>query len=109
MDSIGLRFRIRESSTGTRVVAGTVSLLLEFESAIRKRIGIYAEHVFSPRYFQRTIRDFREHCMIEFKDDDEILEVHIAGALVDIPEAGVEEGYMSMSRQFIQLTNSFAD
>jgi hypothetical protein len=68
-----------------------------FEAAVRKRLGKYAEQVLKPRCLAEVLRYFDHFIKVEFKDEVEFINFAIPGT-PDIPEAEVEDGFMSMTR-----------
>jgi len=90
-------FMISECSIGTADACGSVFLNRAFEAAVRKRLGKYAEQVLKPRCLAEVLRHFDHFIKVEFKDDVEFINFAIPGA-PDIPEADVEDGFMSMTR-----------
>ena len=88
---------ISECSVGTADAWGLVFLNRAFEVAVRKRLGKYAEQVLNLRCLSEVLRHFDEFIKHEFKDDMESVDFAIPGAL-NIPEAHVEDGFMSMTR-----------
>jgi len=98
---------ISECSVGTADACGSVFLNRAFEDAIRKRLGKYAEQVLKPRCLSEMIRHFDHFIKVEFKDDVDLINFAVPGA-PNIPEAYVEDGFMSMTRfsqkQMMSLT-----
>jgi len=90
---------ISECSVGTADACGSVFLNRAFEDAIRKRLGKYAEQVLKPRCLSEMIRHFDHFIKVEFKDDVDLINFAVPGA-PNIPEAYVEDGFMSMTRFF---------
>jgi hypothetical protein len=90
-------FMISECSIGTADACGSVFLNRAFEDAVRKRLGKYAEQVLKPRCLLEMLRYFDHFIKVEFKDDVDSINFAIPGA-PDIPEAYVEDGFMSMDR-----------
>jgi molecular chaperone DnaK (HSP70) len=90
-------FMISECSIGTADACGSVFLNREFEAAVRKRLGKYAEQVLKPRCLAEVIRYFDHFIKVEFKDEVDFINFSIPGA-PDIPEADVEDGFMTMTR-----------
>jgi hypothetical protein len=88
---------ISECSIGTADACGSVFLNRAFEGAVRKRLGKYAEQVLKPRCLAEVIRYFDHFIKVEFKDEVDFINFAIPGA-PDIPEAEVEDGFMSMTR-----------
>jgi hypothetical protein len=89
-------FMISECSIGTADACGSVFLNRAFEEAVRKRLGKYAEQVLKPRCLAEMIRHFDHFTKVEFKDDVDM--VHAVPGAGDIPEAGIEDGFMTMTR-----------
>jgi len=98
---------ISECSVGTADACGSVFLNRAFEDAIRKRLGKYAEQVLKPRCLSEMIRHFDHFIKVEFKDDVDLINFAVPGA-PNIPEAYVEDGFMSMTR-FPQPTDDVAN
>jgi hypothetical protein len=98
---------ISECSVGTADACGSVFLNRAFEDAIRKRLGKYAEQVLKPRCLSEMIRHFDHFIKVEFKDDVDLINFAVPGA-PNIPEAYVEDGFMSMTR-FSQQTDDVAN
>ena len=98
---------ISECSVGTADACGSVFLNRAFEDAIRKRLGKYAEQVLKPRCLSEMIRHFDHFIKVEFKDDVDLINFAVPGA-PNIPEAYVEDGFMSMTR-FSQQTDHVAN
>ena len=92
-------FLISECSIGTAGQCGSLFLDKAFEEAIRARLGEWAERVLKPRTLAEMMRYFNRFLKVEFKDDEGVPFVNFAvpGA-PDIPEAGIEGGFMTMSR-----------
>jgi hypothetical protein len=88
---------ISECSVGTADACGSVFLNRAYEDALRKRLGKYAEQVLKPKCLSEMLRHFDHYIKVEFKDDVESISFAVPGA-PNIPEAGVEDGFMSMSR-----------
>lgn len=99
-------FMISECSIGTADACGSVFLNRAFEDAVRKRLGKYAEQVLKPRCLAEMLRYFDHFIKVEFKDDVDSINFAIPGA-PDIPEASVEDGFMSMDRSFLLLRWSY--
>ena len=97
-------FMISECSIGTADACGSVFLNRAFEDAVRKRLGKYAEQVLKPRCLSEMIRHFDHFTKVEFKDDVDMINFAVPGA-GDIPDAGIEDGFMTMTR-FLQLAIS---
>jgi hypothetical protein len=95
---------ISECSIGTADACGSVFLNRSFEDAVRKRLGKYAEQVLKPRCLAEMLRHFDHFIKVEFKDDVDSINFAIPGA-PDIPEACVEDGFMSMDRLLHTLRN----
>jgi hypothetical protein len=93
-------FMISECSIGTADACGSVFLNRAFEDAVRRRLGKYAEQVLKPRCLAEMLRHFDHFTKVEFKDDVPSINFAIPGA-PDIPEASVEDGFMSMDRSFL--------
>lgn len=92
-------FMISECSIGTADACGSVFLNRAFEDAVRKRLGKYAEQVLKPRCLAEMLRHFDHFIKVEFKDDVEMINFAVPGA-PNIPEAEIEDGFMTMSRYF---------
>jgi hypothetical protein len=90
-------FMISECSVGTADACGSVFLNRAFEDAVRKRLGKYAEQVLKPRCLSEMLRHFDHFIKVEFKDDVEVINFAVPGA-PNIPEAYIEDGFMSMTR-----------
>jgi hypothetical protein len=98
-------FMISECSIGTADACGSVFLNRAFEDAVRKRLGKYAEQVLKPRCLAEMLRYFDHFIKVEFKDDVDSINFAIPGA-PDIPEASVEDGFMSMDRWLLKTSRS---
>src|SRR5271168_1536858 len=97
---------ISECSIGTADACGSVFLNRAFEDAVRKRLGKYAEQVLKPRCLAEMLRYFDHFIKVEFKDDVEMINFAVPGA-PNIPEADIEDGFMSMTRfPFVKLMYS---
>ena len=92
---------ISECSIGTADACGSVFLNRAFEEAVRKRLGKYAEQVLKPRCLSEMLRHFDHFIKVEFKDDVELINFAVPGA-PNIPEAYVEDGFMSMTRSYLR-------
>ena len=92
-------FRISEYSIGTAKTCGSIFIDRAFMTAVRARLGNYADQVLRPRCVAELMRSFTYFLKVEFKDDDSQPQMTFAlpGA-PDIPEADVEGGFMTMSR-----------
>jgi len=99
-------FLISECSIGTADACGSVFLNRAFEDAVRRRLGKYAEQVLKPRCLSEVLRHFDHFIKVEFKDDVESINFAIPGA-PDIPDASIEDGFMTMDR--LKLPKKFAD
>lgn len=98
-------FRISECSIGTAKSCGSIFLDRAFMAAVRVRLGNHADQVLKPRCVTELMRCFASYIKIEFKDDDSHPQISFSlPGTSDIPEAGVEGGFMTMSRYH----NSFA-
>lgn len=95
-------FIIRQCSVETADACGSIFLNRAFEDAVRKRLGKYAEQVLEPRVLSEVIRHFDEVIKVDFKDDVDMILFAVPCA-PDIPEAGVEDGFMTMTRSQIQF------
>jgi len=78
-------------TVGNADAAGSIFTERRFEDAVRKRLGKHAEDVLRPQCRSEMIRHFRD-----FNPVDPIL-FAVPGA-PNIPEAGVEDGFMLMTR-----------
>lgn len=94
-------FLISECSIGTAGECGSLFLDKAFEDAVRTRLGERAGEVLKPRTVAEMVRHFQHFIKVEFKDDETVPFVNFAvpGA-PDIPEAGIDCGFMTMSRYF---------
>jgi hypothetical protein len=92
-------FLISECSIGTAGQCGSLFLDRAFEDAIRARLGEWADKVLKPRTLAEMMRYFNRFLKVEFKDDEDapFMNFAVPGA-PDIPEAGIEGGFMTMSR-----------
>ena len=91
-------FMISECSTGTTDACGSVFLTRAFEDAVRKRLGKYAEEVLRPKCLFEILRHFDDFIKIEFEGDLDVGLVNFpVPGTANIPEAGVEDGFMSMT------------
>jgi hypothetical protein len=92
-------FMISECSIGTAGACGSAFLDHAFETAVRARLGKYADQVLKPRCLSEILRHFNRFIKVEFKDDESVPFINFAvpGA-PDIPEAMIEDGFMTMSR-----------
>jgi len=92
-------FFISECSVGTAGACGSVYLNRSFEAALRKRLGKHEAQVLRPKTLAAILRNFDQFIKLEFKDDPNVpcLSFPIAGT-VDITEAGIEDGFMTMTR-----------
>jgi hypothetical protein len=92
-------FMISECSIGTAGACGSVFLNRAFETALRNRLGKYAPQILKPKTLQEIMRNFDDYIKVEFKDDESVPFINFAvtGA-PDIPELGIEDGFMSFSR-----------
>jgi hypothetical protein len=86
-------------TVGNADAAGSIFIERRFEDAVRKRLGQHAEDVLRPRWLSEMIRNFRDFIVPEFEDSDPVDSIPFAvpGA-PNIPEAGVEDGFMLMTR-----------
>lgn len=96
---------ISECSVGTADACGSVFLNRAYEDALRKRLGKYAEQVLKPKCLTEMLRHFDHYIKVEFKDEVDSISFAVPGA-PNIPDAGVEDGFMSMSRLPIQILPS---
>jgi hypothetical protein len=90
-------FVFNNCTVGTADTAGSIFLEKRFEDAVRKRLGKYADDVLRPRCLSEMMRHFRNFIVPEFQDDIDLINFGVPGA-PNIPEAGVEDGFMSMTR-----------
>jgi hypothetical protein len=97
-------FMISECSVGTADACGSIFLNRAFEDAVRKRLGKYAEQVLKPRCLSEMLKHFNHFIKVEFKDDVDLINFAVPGA-PNIPEAYVEDGFMSMTRSPFALVN----
>lgn len=90
-------FKISECSVGKADICGSVFLDRAFENAVRKRLGKYAEQVLKPSCLAEILHHFNYFMKVEFKDDVDVINFAIPGA-PNIPEADIEDGFMSITR-----------
>jgi hypothetical protein len=84
------------TTVGTVDAAGSIFIERRFENAVRKRLGKHAKNVLRPRCLSEIKRHFRDFIAPNFQDDIDLLDVFVPGTS-NIPEAGVEDGFMSMT------------
>jgi hypothetical protein len=72
-----------------------------FEALLRKKLGPQADTILTPRRLKASMTYFESSIKCNFNPYDEACdmeyEVPLSGT-IDIPEIGLEEGYMKLSR-----------
>ena len=102
-------FSIEECSVGTGAACASVYLDQNFESLLRRKLGDQAAKLLTKRRLADSVRHFdtvikRQYNPYEDRCDDEF-EIPFAGAQ-DIPEIGLEEGYLMLSKYIPLLFQS---
>jgi hypothetical protein len=94
-------FLVDECSVGTGAACASVYLDQAFESLLRKRFGKERETLLTEKRMAALVRHFDSSVKRQYDPFDPIceteFEIPIAG-VPDIPEIGLEDGYLTLSR-----------
>jgi hypothetical protein len=106
-------FEIQECSIGTGAACGAVFLDQAFETVLKEKLGRHVDLVWTRRRATDTAKYFDSGIKRQFnpldRDCETDFEIPFTGA-PDVPEVGLESGYMMLQRLLIQYqTNSRDD
>jgi hypothetical protein len=105
-------FQIHECSLGTGGVCGSIRLNEGFENLLRKKLGRHAKRILTAESLEEPMTNFENALKRNFNpyepDCEEAYEIRLSGRPPDIPEAGLEAGYIKVTKyctlQFWKLT-----
>lgn len=95
-------FQIDESSLGTGGVCGSIRLNEEFENLLRKKLGKNAKRILTPESLEEPMGKFDSTIKRQFNpyeaDCEDEYQIRLSGNPPDIPEAGLEAGYLKVTK-----------
>jgi hypothetical protein len=102
-------FEIQECGLGTGQACGAVRLDEGFEALVKRKLGRHSATILTPKRileFKRQFDSFIKRQFDPFDEDcEEEYEVNLAGA-PDIPEVGLEAGYLKIKKHVTCFQNS---
>ena len=101
-------FQIKECTVGTGGACGAFRLDEGFKDVLRRKLGRHADRILRPRTLDEAVNYFENAIKRQYnpyaQDCEEEYEIPMAG-VVDIPQIGLEAGYLRFSRFCTHLSN----
>lgn len=96
-------FTIQESSAATRSACGAAYLDQGFENLLRKKVGTKAEAILTPKNLRSALDNFQriKGEFDPYSDDSELVYEFFLRGAPEMPDIGLEEGYLKVSKHFL--------
>ena len=95
-------FKVREATKGTGGACGAIFLTEHFKELVVNKIGADHAEILTPKRMAEAVNSFERNIKFTFnpysnEDEEESYEISLPGT-PDIPEAKLQDGYLSISR-----------